>query len=112
MLGLRLRTDSQALSKNGQPHQKTTGVARTSCTQLAQCCHSCGTRQPAGEIAAWWLRRRVFGVFGEGEVYQQTVQMLAVGTNPVQRAEVAPVFRRIKQAGSVVAGTRLPPPGE
>jgi len=25
---------------------------------------------------------------------------------------VAPVFRRVKQAGSVVTGTRLPPPGE
>ncbi len=26
------------------------------------------------EIAAWWLRRRIFGVFGPGQVYQQTVQ--------------------------------------
>ena len=24
------------------------------------------------EIAAWWLRKRVFGVFGPGEVYEQT----------------------------------------
>jgi len=30
----------------------------------------------------------------------------------VERAEVAPVFRRVKQAGSVVTGTRLPLPGE
>jgi DNA-binding Lrp family transcriptional regulator len=30
----------------------------------------------------------------------------------VERAEVAPVFRRVKQAGSVVTGTRLPVPGE
>jgi DNA-binding Lrp family transcriptional regulator len=30
----------------------------------------------------------------------------------VERAEVAPVFRRVKQAGSVVSGTRLPLPGE
>jgi DNA-binding Lrp family transcriptional regulator len=30
----------------------------------------------------------------------------------VERAEVAPVFRRVKQAGSVVMGTRLPLPGE
>ena len=28
----------------------------------------------------------------------------------VERAEVAPVFRRVKQAGSLVAGARLPPP--
>jgi hypothetical protein len=29
------------------------------------------------EISAWWLRRRVFGVFGPGEVYAQTVATLA-----------------------------------
>jgi DNA-binding Lrp family transcriptional regulator len=29
----------------------------------------------------------------------------------VERAEVAPVFRRVKQAGSIVSGARLPPPG-
>lgn len=26
------------------------------------------------EISAWWLRRRIFGVFGKGEVYEQTVK--------------------------------------
>lgn len=26
------------------------------------------------EIGAWWLRRRIFGVFGPGEVYQKTLQ--------------------------------------
>jgi DNA-binding Lrp family transcriptional regulator len=30
----------------------------------------------------------------------------------VERAEVAPVFRRVKQAGSIVSGQRLPLPGE
>lgn len=25
------------------------------------------------EISAWWLRRRIFGVFGPGEVYSQTI---------------------------------------
>ena len=25
------------------------------------------------EISAWWLRRRIFGVFGKGEVYEQTI---------------------------------------
>jgi DNA-binding Lrp family transcriptional regulator len=30
----------------------------------------------------------------------------------VERVEVAPVFRRVKQAGSLVYGTRLPAPGE
>jgi hypothetical protein len=41
------------------------------------------------EIAAWWLRRRVFGVFGAGEVYSQTVQTLQTSANPVLRADAA-----------------------
>jgi len=41
------------------------------------------------EIAAWWLRRRVFGVFGEGEVYSQTVQALQTNPNPTSRAYAA-----------------------
>ena len=41
------------------------------------------------EIAAWWLRRRVFGVFGPGEVYSQTIAMLQSGQDPVQRADAA-----------------------
>ncbi len=28
------------------------------------------------EISAWWLRRRIFGVFGPGQVYQQTLSTL------------------------------------
>src|SRR6185369_1011159 len=28
------------------------------------------------EIAAWWLRRRIFGVFGPGQVYEQTLGTL------------------------------------
>lgn len=31
------------------------------------------------EISAWWLRRRVFGVFGPGEVYSQIVATLKDG---------------------------------
>lgn len=41
------------------------------------------------EIAAWWLRRRVFGVFGEGQVYQQTLNRLATDPDPVSRAYAA-----------------------
>lgn len=41
------------------------------------------------EIAAWWLRRRVFGVFGEGQVYQRTVQTLQSDPDPVRRAYAA-----------------------
>jgi HEAT repeat protein len=41
------------------------------------------------EIAAWWLRRRVFGVFGPGEVYSQTIQTLQTDASPVRRADAA-----------------------
>ncbi len=41
------------------------------------------------EIAAWWLRRRIFGVFGPGEVYQQTVQTLQSDAIATRRAYAA-----------------------
>lgn len=41
------------------------------------------------EIAAWWLRRRLVGVFGEGQVYQQTVQVLASDPSPLRRVYAA-----------------------
>ena len=47
------------------------------------------TNAKTREIAAWWLRRRVFGVFGEGEVYSQTIQMLQTSSDPVHRADAA-----------------------
>lgn len=34
------------------------------------------------EIAAWWLRRRIFGVFGEGQVYSQVVATLGDHSQP------------------------------
>ncbi len=41
------------------------------------------------EIAAWWLRRRIFGVFGPGEVYSQTIQTLASDSDPLRRSYAA-----------------------
>jgi hypothetical protein len=41
------------------------------------------------EIAAWWLRRRIFGVFGPGEVYEETLNTLANDPNAVRRAAAA-----------------------
>jgi hypothetical protein len=38
----------------------------------------------AREISAWWLRRRIFGVFGPGEVYEQTLNTLK---NPSETEE-------------------------
>lgn len=34
------------------------------------------------EISAWWLRRRIFGVFGAGQVYQQTIETLSDAEAP------------------------------
>jgi HEAT repeat protein len=46
------------------------------------------------EIAAWWLRRRLFGVFnkgpnGEPGVYERTVQTLANDPDPIRRQYAA-----------------------
>lgn len=41
------------------------------------------------EIAAWWLRRRVFGVFGPGEVYESTVTTLQSDPSPLRRSYAA-----------------------
>jgi HEAT repeat protein len=41
------------------------------------------------EIAAWWLRRRIFGVFGQGEVYEQTLGTLAGDGDPLRRMYAA-----------------------
>lgn len=37
------------------------------------------------EISAWWLRRRIFGVFGPGQVYQQTLTTLGNSKETEQR---------------------------
>jgi HEAT repeat protein len=41
------------------------------------------------EISAWWLRRRIFGVFGQGEVYSRTVQTLQAHPDATTRARAA-----------------------
>jgi HEAT repeat protein len=41
------------------------------------------------EIAAWWLRRRIFGVFGKNEVYSRTVDALKTSTDASTRARAA-----------------------
>ncbi len=40
------------------------------------------------EISAWWLRRRIFGVFGAGEVYSQVLGTLQTGSDQ-ERADAA-----------------------
>jgi len=38
------------------------------------------------EISAWWLRRRIFGVFGPGQVYSQVLNTLKTDSSEVKRA--------------------------
>jgi HEAT repeat protein len=45
--------------------------------------------QQTREIAAWWLRRRIFGVFGDGQVYQQTLNTMKSDPNAQKRAYAA-----------------------
>lgn len=41
------------------------------------------------EIAAWWLRKRIFGVFGPGEAYERTVKTLQGNQDATKRAYAA-----------------------
>ena len=55
------------------------------------------------EIAAWWLRRRIFGVFGQGEVYQLTIQTLSSDADPVRRAYAASALGEFFAAPGIAA---------
>lgn len=55
------------------------------------------------EIAAWWLRRRLFGVFGKGEVYERTLQTLASDADPKRRANAASALGEFLLAPGVEA---------
>jgi HEAT repeat protein len=68
------------------------------------------------EISAWWLRRRIFGVFGPGQVYQQTINAVtdqkqselarAYAANALgeflEGAGIAPVSQALTTDGSAV----------
>ena len=41
------------------------------------------------EISAWWLRRRMFGVFGQGQVYERVVETLTNDEDATRRAYAA-----------------------
>ncbi len=42
------------------------------------------------EISAWWLRRRIFGVFGKGEAYEQIINTIGdQSVSPLKRAYAA-----------------------
>lgn len=55
------------------------------------------------EIAAWWLRRRILGVFGPGEVYQQTLTTLTGDPDPVRRSYAAYALGKFFLAPGITA---------
>ena len=56
------------------------------------------------EIAAWWLRRRILGVFGPGQVYEQTIDTLNNTTgDPVMRSYAANALGEFFAAPGVTA---------
>lgn len=55
------------------------------------------------EISAWWLRRRIFGVFGPGQVYQQTLQTLASDKDESRRIYAANALGEFLTLGGVPA---------
>jgi len=55
------------------------------------------------EISAWWLRRRVFGVWGPGEVYERTINTLANDANPQKRAYAAEALGEFLAAPGIEA---------
>ncbi len=55
------------------------------------------------EIAAWWLRRRLFGVFGKGEVYERTLHTLASDSDAKRRASAAYALGEFLTASGIEA---------
>jgi hypothetical protein len=60
------------------------------------------------EIAAWWLRRRTFGVFGAGEVYSSTIATLQSDPSASKRAYAATALGEfLKSTGVSPVATAL-----
>jgi hypothetical protein len=56
------------------------------------------------EISAWWLRRRIFGVFGPGQVYEQTIKTLGnVAETETRRVYAANALGEFLSASGVPA---------
>ncbi len=54
------------------------------------------------EISAWWLRRRILGVFGPGEAYERTIQTLQTHADATTRAHAAEALGEFLSSGGVV----------
>jgi HEAT repeat protein len=53
------------------------------------------------EIAAWWLRRRMLGVYGPGQVYQQTLNTLATDASATRRGYAASALGEFLEAAGI-----------
>ena len=83
-----------SVAANGAPMAIWEALEHGESVECMQCIPSVAPLLYAGdaktrEIAAWWLRRRTFGVMGDGEVYQSTITTLQTDTNPLRRAYAA-----------------------
>jgi hypothetical protein len=54
------------------------------------------------EISAWWLRRRMLGVFGPGQVYEQTLNTLSGDSDPTRRAYAASAIGEFLHSAGIV----------
>lgn len=60
------------------------------------------------EISAWWLRRRIFGVFGPGEVYSQVVTALGNDAKESRRVRAAGALGEfLSLSGAKYLGTAI-----
>ncbi len=53
------------------------------------------------EIAAWWLRRRIFGVFGPGQTYENTINTLKSDGNATKRSYAAYALGEFLDSGGI-----------
>src|SRR5882724_12502379 len=62
------------------------------------------TNPKTREISAWWLRRRIFGVFGKGEAYEQTINAV----NDQSKSELTRAYAA-SALGEFLEGAGIPP---
>ena len=93
--------------ERGRERRPDDASGRRSSTARRSSASTASRRRPAAlrrasaktrEIAAWWLRRRVFGVFGPGEVYEQTLR------HPGERPEPCAAPTPPRPSGEFLAG--------
>ena len=80
MLRLRVRTEAQPRTKNGQPHQSTTGVASTSCSHTDTCG---GTRSLTQLSRSPPISSRTTGIVNATPIQNRRVMSSSSALGPV-----------------------------